>query len=285
MNKMMKAALAATLVAGAAQTARADLTLNGAVGLPLNPTAQIPLQGGIRLQGDYFDFGDIDEGGDKIADAKFYGIHAAGRVGAFPLEINGGFEQLSVNGDTGDPFIDDAIEDSFDKSGIAIGAKYLFTRETDPAGIRLAAGVGYSRALLKNVHAYVVGTKYLGNVTGDRVPVTAHLGLRYDRFKLSGDAADADDDDSSSKLSIYGGVEIPITRNGDFSFVGELQSKNTDDIFGDAKIPFSASVRFRPRNQAFSASLGFMRQGLIDDTGLFAQLGYSFDTSGAGAGQ
>lgn len=274
MNKMMKAALAATLVAGAAQTARADLTLNGAVGLPLNPTAQIPLVGGVRLQANYFDLGDVEEGDDTLGDFKFYGLHAAGRVGQMPLEVSGGFERLRARADH------DALEDffdEFDNSGLALGAKYLFTRETDPAGIRLAAGVGYSRALLKNVHAYVVGTKYLGAVTGDRVPVTAHIGLRWDRFKLPD--AGAGDEDKSTRVSVYGGVEVPITRNGDFSFVGELQSKNTD--FDDAKIPFSASVRFRPRNQAFSASLGIMRQGLVDDTGLFAQLGYSFDTSGA----
>jgi len=279
-NKMMKAALAATLVAGAAQTARADLTLNGAVGMPLNPTAQIPLQGGIRLQANYFDLGDVEEGGERLGDFKFYGLHAAGRVGQMPLEISGGVERLRAQTD------EDALEDIFDdldRTGLALGAKYLFTRETDPAGIRLAAGVGYSRALLNNIHAYVVGTKYLGAVTGERVPITAHLGLRWDRFKLPEEQGAAGDDDKSTRVSVYGGVEIPITRGGDFTFVGELQSKNTD--FEEAKFPFSASVRFRPQNQAFSASLGIQRQGIVEDTGIFAQLGYSFDTTRAGAGR
>ncbi len=60
MKKTIKAAIAATLIAGMAQGARADLTLNGAVGLNLNPTAQIPLPGGVRVQGNFVDFGETD---------------------------------------------------------------------------------------------------------------------------------------------------------------------------------------------------------------------------------
>jgi len=259
-KKTMKVALAATLMLSAASVARADQTINGAVGLPLNPTAQIPLPNGIRIQANYFDF-------DKDGGTKLYGVYGAGRVGGLPLEINGGLEKLSS--DFG----------PLDKSGIAIGAKYLLTRETDPVGVRIAAGVGYSRALLKNVHAYVVGTKYFGDVNtagGGRAPVIGHLGLRYDRF-------DADlgflGDDTSSKLSLYGGVEVPLTGNGDFSAIGELQTKNNS--FGGSRVPFSASVRFRPgtgEDRPFSASLGVQRQGLFNESRLFGQVGYSFDT-------
>ncbi len=65
MNKTLKAALAAVVVVGTAQGARADLNMTGEVGLPLNPTAQIPGQGGVRIQGDYWDLGD-----DVYDDAK-----------------------------------------------------------------------------------------------------------------------------------------------------------------------------------------------------------------------
>ena len=259
MKKTMKAALAATLMLSAASAVRADQTINGAVGLPLNPTAQIPLPNGVRIQANYFDL-------DNDTESKLYGVYAAGRVGDLPLEISGGLDKLSSD------FTD------LDKSGLALGAKYLFTRETDPAGIRIAAGAGYSRALLKNVHAYVVGTKYFGDVNtadGGRAPVIGHVGLRYDRFDV--DFGFGGDD--SSRLSLYGGVEVPITGDGDFTAVGELQTKNND--FDDAKIPYSLSVRFRPgtgEDRPFSASLGLQRQGLFSDSRLFGQVGYSFDT-------
>lgn len=258
MKAQMKVVVAATMAlcaaSGFSSPARADLTLNGEVGLPLNPTAQIPSRGGARVQANYYDEGSV--GG---ADFKYYGLVGAGAIGE-NLEINGGINKLEVNNAPG-----------IGKSGIAIGAKYLFTRESDPAGVRLAAGIGYNRALLDNTHVYVVASKYLGTVVEGRAPTTGHLGLRYDRFKESNFLG------SSSKASVYGGVEIPFTRRGDFSFVGELQSKNND--FGAEKSPYSASVRFRPQGQGFSASAGIQRQGITGDNGVFFQLGYSFDTS------
>src|SRR4028119_511739 len=108
----MQAALAATLMLSAASAVRADQTINGAVGLPLNPTAQIPLPNGVRIQANYFDL-------DNDTESKLYGVYAAGRVGDLPLEISGGLDKLSSD------FTD------LDKSGLALGAKYLFTRETD----------------------------------------------------------------------------------------------------------------------------------------------------------
>jgi hypothetical protein len=254
MKTTFKIAVAALAMLGTTSAARADLTLQGAVGLPLNPTAQIPLPGGVRVQANYFDLGE-----EFGSDAQYYGLHAAGRLGE-RLEINGGVSKLDADG----------FFDNFDRTGFDLGAKYLFTRETDPAGVRIAAGVGYSRALLKNVHAYVVGTKSFGRgITGNSAPITGHLGVRYDRFDF-GFA------DKSKKASVYGGVEIPFTRTGDFSFVGELQSKNFE---GDSEFPYSASIRYRPVGQGLSASIGIQRHGILDDNGLFAQIGYSFGHS------
>jgi hypothetical protein len=53
-----------------------------------------------------------------------------------------------------------------------------------------------------------------------------------------------------------------------------LQSKNSN--FGTANYPYSASVRFRPANQGFSASVGVQREGITGDSGLFAQIGKTF---------
>lgn len=250
MNTMLKAALAAVLVAGVSQAAHADLTHQGAVGLPLNPTAQIPNERGARLQADYFDFG---------GDLTYIGAHAAGLLGN-DIEINGGISSLSVDG------LPDGVDSEFDETGFDIGAKYLFTRETDPAGIRVAAGAGYSSTLLDNTYVYLVGTKYLGDLNGERLPITGHLGLRYDRFDFILD--------TSSQVSVYGGVEVPVTRDGSFTLVGELQSPKVED----GEIPYSASLRFRPRNQGVSASIGLARQGFTDENGFFAQLGISFAT-------
>lgn len=255
--KMQKIVLAATVAVAAASSlvspARADLNLNGEVGLPLNPTAQIPNQNGVRVQGNYYDQGNIFG-----SDFRYYGVGAAGSVSK-QLEINGGVNRFRISNSTG-----------LTRTGIAVGAKYLFTKESDPAGVRIAAGVGYNRALFNNSHAYIVATKYLGTVSGDRAPVTGHLGLRYDRFDESNFAG------RSNKASVYGGVEIPFTRRGDVAFVGELQSKNND--FGFEKFPYSASLRYRQQGRGLSASAGIHRQGLIGDSGLFLQLGYSFDT-------
>ncbi len=247
-NKIVLAALAlAGTVSATTGAARADLTLSGAVGLPLNPTAQIPQQGGgARVQGNYFDLGD---------DIKHYSVVGAGRIGD-GLEVNGGYSTSRGNGDS--------------TNGLAIGAKYLFSRETDPVGVRFAVGGGYDRSLAKQLYAYGVATKYLGAVTGEKVPITAHLGLRYDRF--------TDLVDDSNKVSVFAGVEVPLTSTGVFQAVGEVGTKNAKG----GTTPFSASVRYRPKGQPFGASVGYARQGLTSNGGVFAQIGYTF---GGGASQ
>lgn len=257
MNKTFQTAIAAIVLAGAASGARADLTIDGAVGLPLNPTAQIPQTGGVRLQANYYDQGDVSGGGFN-ASQKTYGLVAAGRVGDM-IEINGGVLRDKVSSNFPGANNTD--------TGIAIGAKYLFSRESDPVGVRFAAGVGYNDVQAKNTYVYGVATKYLGAVTEGRVPVTGHLGLRYDRFKQGG---------SSNKASVYGGLEVPF--GGSFAAVGELQSKR----ISGGETPYSASIRFRPQGSPFSGSVGIARTGIGLDKGLFAQIGYSFDAGSNG---
>ena len=270
MKKTLKGLVAAAIVVAGASSAKADLTVNGAVGLPLNPTAQIPAEGGIRVQGNYYDLGNVDS--DSV---KVYGLYGAGRAGDM-LEINGGIEKFD-----GPKFSSELGSVDANRTSFAIGAKYLFTRESDDPGVRIAAGVGYNDAQAKNLYAYVVGTKYFGELTGEKVPITGHLGLRYDRFDYNF-ISTLDSDLKSSKASIFAGVEVPIVRNGDVSFVGELQSKNSE--FGGAKSPFSASVRYRPQGQGFAASIGLQRgaAGFSADSNLFVQLGYTFDTGSNG---
>jgi hypothetical protein len=258
-SMVTKAALAALVMASTAISAKADLNINGEVGLPLNPTAQIPQPNGARVQANYYDLGDNVLGGTKN-----YGVFAAARL-ADRFEISGGVSKL------------DHPLPGLENTGLAIGAKYLFSRETEPAGVRIAVGAGYNRVLAKNVHAYVVASKYLGQLTEGRTPITGHLGLRYDRFSFS-DVGGG----NSNRASLFAGVEVPVTATGDIQLVGEIGSKNNE--FGAADFPYSASVRYRPAGQGFSASVGVQRQGLggLGDNGLFLQLGYSFDTPNAG---
>lgn len=247
LQKALQGAVVVAAVVASASVAKADLTLQGAVGLPLNPTAQIPERGGVRVQGNYTELG---------SSSKLYGLYAAGRV-SDNIEVNGGIEKLDASG--------------YKRSGVAFGGKYLFTRESDPAGVRLAAGAGYSRAQFDNVYGYAVASKYFGSVVDGRVPITGHLGVRYDRFGGGFFG-------NSNKLSVYAGAEVPVTRSGNLAVVGELQSKVVK--FSGASAPYSLSVRYRPQNQGFSASVGLMRRGILsNDSRVFAQLGYTFGGS------
>jgi hypothetical protein len=261
MKQTLKAAIAAALIVGSAGAARADLTSQGAVGLPLNPTAQIPNAGGIRIQGDYWDLGKPFAG---LGSYQQYGLSAAGRV-ADQWEINGGISRFKspVGGES--------------KTGGRIGVKYLFTHETDPVGVRIAAGGGYDDATLKNAYGYVVGTKSFGAVKAGMPGITGHLGLRYDRFDDEKGVTNvfgvADD---SNKLSVYGGVEIPLTSQGNIQAVGEVQSKNND--MASAAVPYSVSLRYRAATSPLSGSLGYARSGILGEGGWFAQIGWSFDT-------
>jgi len=236
MKNVFTVALAALALAGTTGAARADLTINGAVGLPLNPTAQIPEEGGARIQGNYYKLGNGVEN---------YGILGATRLGS-SLEVNGGYTRVDGAGD---------------RDGVALGAKYLFSRESDPAGVRFAVGAGYDHAFLKQTYVYGVASKYLGEAAEGRIPVTGHLGVRYDKFKLV----------DSNKASVFAGVEVPIVADGSVQAVGEIQSKNVDG----GKIPYSASVRYRPQGKPFGASIGVQRQG-AGRNGVFAQIGYTF---------
>jgi hypothetical protein len=54
-NILMATAMTTAVAGASAGAARADLTISGAVGLPLNPTAQIPERGSVRVQANFSD--------------------------------------------------------------------------------------------------------------------------------------------------------------------------------------------------------------------------------------
>lgn len=247
MKNSFKLALATVALAALGTGARADLTINGEVGLPLNPTAQIPEPGGFRVQANYYELGDI-----AGVDNKLYGVTAATRAGDM-LEISGGVHRL----------------DYFNEkdTGFSLGAKYLFTRETDPEGVRLAVGAGLTDiGDVSSQRVYGVATKYLGRVTEGRAPITGHLGIRYDRFDI-----DRFGIGESDRVGGFVGVEVPLGET--FNIVGELGTK----IIDGGRSTYSLSARYRQKGQPLGASIGIARTGLINDSGkLFGQVGYTF---------
>ena len=213
-NTQFKSTISRVVIAGAglmlsAGAARADLTINGAVGLPLNPTAQIPERGSVRVQANFVDLG--SGRGALGGDLNLGGIYAAGRAGD-RLEISGGLER--VNGD--------AFLNPLDETNVALGVKYLITRQSEAPGRALggtsvAVGAGYSRALLRNTHAYVVASRSMGALRASgRANGAAHLGLRYDDFDARGILPGR----SAGKASVFGGVEVPMDAQGRFTAVG-----------------------------------------------------------------
>jgi hypothetical protein len=82
----------------------------------------------------------------------------------------------------------DQFLNPFDKTNVAVGAKYLITRQNETpgqelGGTRVALGAGYSRALLRNTHAYVVASRDFGGLSASNRPnAVGHFGLRYDDF-------------------------------------------------------------------------------------------------------
>lgn len=249
MLKISSLILAAVLGTGVSSAARADLTVNGAVGMPLNPTAETTGALSVQGQASYFDLGSV--GGN---DVRLYGLHGAGRL-LNRLEISGGVEKMSADRGAND----------LDRTGIALGAKY--TLLTAPiAGVSVAAGAGYSRAVFENTHAYLVATKPFPGIGTTRF--TGHLGVRYDRFKIGGS--------TSNRASVYGGAELPLSVIGsdNLALIGEMQSKNAD--FSDSRTPYSLSLRYRPAGRPFSARVGWQRQGVTGDSGVFAQANLGF---------
>ena len=317
LSKKMQCALAALLAVGAGATGafaqetavpvtatinakpgivsnHNGLSLSGAVGMPLNPTANIPNRDSYRVQADYFDLGDINVENDfdgfdsdqKIGEAKFYGVHAATSLGS-RFELSGGIDALRLRGERDLGFDNDTFKfDELDGVGFSVGGKYQAYR-SDNGDTLVAVGAGYSKSLFRNFNAYAVGTKAIG--LGNR-NVTAHLGVRYDRFKIEGldeyDSGQVSFEDDSSKVSVFAGAEVPLDRSGRFAFVGEIGTKNAsnfnvgdfdfggNEVFVEPKFPYSASVRYA-RN-GLAASVGVARQGVTGDSGLFAQIGKTF---------
>lgn len=283
MKNMWRMALAATAVIGTASVAQADtvwvspqvdgnysqksskksmksttnLTLNGQTGLFFSPTAEIVESKKPQVQ---IDYQHVDVADDN---ANMYGIGGA-------IQITKGVE-LSANYNRGS-FLDGHA------NNWRIGGKYQILNQQDHS-FALAVGGSYEDygisgpSDLTHYGFYAAATK--GFTAGySQAPIKATVGVRWDHIKLdvpfllSG---------SDSKTSFYAGASIPVTSDGQFSLVGEINSK----ILDGGKTPYSLGLRYHPRNTNFNASIGLGRTNLFElfpgtDTGYFAQVGYTF---------
>lgn len=253
---------AAAIALSCGGSVRADQTLQGAIGLPLNPTAQLPPKDLVETQATYYDLGSLSLAGIKISDEKYYGLQAAGRL-LNRLEVSGGFSRIHAS----DPL--NLGLSIIDKTTIDIGAKYLLTSESHK-NLQVAVGVGYDRSLLRNTSAYLVADKSFA-LTGSLRP-TMHLGLRHDHFSTAFFGGPA-----SSKYSVFGGLELPVDRAGNLALVGEIQTKNND--LGRESTPYSLGVRYRVPKCGLTASAGVQRFGVFDGGGVYAKIGYAFNNA------
>lgn len=258
-NNTIKAAFVAAGVLCSVGVAKADLNINGATGLFLNPTAQVVQKGQPRIQVNYYDFG-------TEYDDSLYGVYGAVAAGE-RWEVSGGINRFDVR---------ESSWSDWDRNGFAIGTKYRLVNKPEK-GFQLALGAGYDRALLSNVHAYIAATKVF-NANSGRPAIAGTVGIRSDRFTdLRIDEPNA----KSSKISAFAGLEVPLARDGDLRLIGEIGSKNTDGTFGpNPKFPYAVGLRYSPQEKAYSLSAGVMRQGINTPhetkPRLFVQAGYTF---------
>jgi hypothetical protein len=247
-----------------------------------------------------------------VADLQTYGISATRRLGSrFGIEL--GFSRLHVDGRNSFNYSETDVNgvstvsvteqvsidtSNLDDAGLTLGAKFLLVGNGDTRKLNLAIGGGHNRSLLRNTFAYVVASTSIADFKGR--PVRFHLGARYDRFRaepvnfpvLAGNVNFNTDFNlggsaggfitvnnlagrlNSKRSSVYSGVEIPLSRTGTYSFVGEIQSKTTN--FPGAESPYSVALRYTPRGERSFATLGAARSGITGDTGFFGQIGYRF---------
>jgi len=253
MKNTWKVALAAVALVGTASAARADLTLDGQTGLFANPTAEIAKKGAPEVQVNY---NRLSAEGEHLSDI--------GLGFAFSpmdkLELSANTNRTNANGEH--------IATS------RLGLKYQFVNHADK-GFDAAAGVNYGNFEgLDQWTLYAAATKGF-NISHNLAPVKGTLGVRWDRFSAYGE--------SESKGSIYGGVEVPLTRDGQFSLTGELGSK----VFDYGQSTYAIGLRYHPKSSGFSVGAGY---GRIANSGIgafagaegvnlhnfFIQAGYTF---------
>ncbi|MEO6906823.1 MAG: hypothetical protein ABI210_02940 [Abditibacteriaceae bacterium] len=259
MKHTWKAGLVVVALAACAGAAKADVTLSGPTGLFLNPTAQVAQKSADVA----VEYQRLSQGGNS---ANLYGIVGAIQL-ANKLELNGGFRRVSLDG-----------VHANDYNG---GLKYQVLNQSEK-GFALAVGADYGRTTLNipsfvdltftSYDAYVAGTKDFNSGSG-RAPIQGTLGLRWNHLKVDFGGLGSISD---SKVDVFAGVAVPLSKTGEFSLIGELGSKRLEG----GSSPYSIGVRYHPKASSFNVGAGYARGntgGILGDSkGLFVQAGYQF---------
>jgi len=240
---------------------RADISIGGGTGLPLNPTADVAPRG-VVLEGTYFDFGGLSFLGIELTRQKFYGVRAATNLGD-RVELTLGVDKLKASDDFGLGL------DALGKTGLTGGLKLQVLAPRGEHNVRVAVGANRNRALYRNASYYAVASFDLGKNQLAGAARTLHLGVRRDRF-----SAEAVGGARGTETSYFGGIELPLTKKGAFALVGEIGTDNNN--LGQQGTPYSLSLRYRQPRRGLTASIGSARQGLTPNSGLFAQVGFAF---------
>jgi len=248
MKYTWKIGMAAVFVMSAAPAVKADLSLGGQTGLFINPTAGIVEKKHPEVAGQYVRYS------DRGYHINGFSVHGALQA-VDSLEVSASYIHY------GDKY-------SYSENNWRIGAKYQILNQQEK-GIDLAVGADflqYNANIDGNAYALYLAATRDFTLKEDRAPIKGTLGLRWDKD-------DPDGYDSSSKASVFGGVEIPLTRTGQVSLIGELASKSSDH----RKSVWDVGVRYHPRGTGFSLGAGYGSiWGLQRGSTWFAQVGYQF---------
>jgi len=250
MKNTWKVALAAVALIGTASAARADLTIEGQTGLFINPTAEIVQKNAPEISASY-----LKNSNDEFKE-KVYGIHGVIQA-VDKLELNAGLMHYKDN-------------NNHSTNDWHLGGKYQILNQAEK-GFDLAAGADYARYngsgdtnSTNNYLLYLAATKSF-QASNDRAPIQGTLGVRWDKSTYTGGYS------SESKASVYAGVQVPVTRTGEVSVIGELGSKTYDD----GESVYAIGLRYHPKDTGLSLGVAYGRPWGYGHA-LFAQIGYTF---------
>ena len=268
MKKTMQAALMTTLVvnvvtvasadptphqavppaaggAGAAMNVAGPPTPSGVVGLISGATGQKLAPDAANRLASYLD----QDGLSHPASFRLSGlISSASAVG--PRELGDGVAPINS-------FLSLA-----EKVGVNSGLTPLFGREAKPTGNPTNAGT--QDILTQSLQSRVDAAEYLDMANGGGWRALASQGVRLNF--------------GQSRLTVSRS-QLSLNRNGRFAVaVGMPGAK--DGIYGNGKLPTSASLMVNPSSSPFFVSVGVERQGTNSGHGVSAKIGFSVGGAG-----
>lgn len=264
------------LLLGCAGIANAHVTLNGASGLFINPTADVMPLGTFEVNGNYqrdsLESGRQSETIGDPGNPDCFGVTSDPGCGVYTVTSDPSISQPTSGRTThsnsyalsGAIGIADKLElnGGYHRMRWAkkwnIGGKYQVAQLKDT---KIAVGGDYNKWTKGGGHladVYAAATHSFPTQHSN-APIEGTLGLRYNDFT------------EGNKVDVFGGVKVPFTRKGDFRLIGELGSKRYDG----GKSQYAVGVDYLSPDRNFNVGVGFGRHALTDSKHtVFLQLGY-----------